>query len=83
MWSKTLIPRHIQSLGVEVSHNVDETLAWCDVAMVLRIQLERQEASYFPSLREYRTYFGIDRQRLEKVGKDLVIMHPGPINRGV
>jgi aspartate carbamoyltransferase catalytic subunit len=80
---KTLIPRHIQSLGVEVSHNVDETLAWCDVAMVLRIQLERQEASYFPSLREYRTYFGIDRQRLEKVGKDLVIMHPGPINRGV
>ncbi|MEY4867069.1 MAG: hypothetical protein RLY64_1323 [Bacteroidota bacterium] len=80
---KTLIPKHIQSLGVEVSHNVDETLAWCDVAMVLRIQLERQEASYFPSLREYRTYFGIDRQRLEKVGKDLVIMHPGPINRGV
>jgi len=80
---KTLIPKHIQSLGVEVSYNVDETLAWCDVAMVLRIQLERQEASYFPSLREYRTYFGIDRQRLEKVGKDLVIMHPGPINRGV
>jgi aspartate carbamoyltransferase catalytic subunit len=80
---KTLIPKHIRSLGVEVSHNVDETLAWCDVAMVLRIQLERQEVSYFPSLREYRTYFGIDRQRLENVGKDLVIMHPGPINRGV
>jgi aspartate carbamoyltransferase catalytic subunit len=80
---KTLIPKHIKSLGVEVSHNVDETLAWCDVAMVLRIQLERQEVSYFPSLREYRTYFGIDRQRLEKIGKDLVIMHPGPINRGV
>lgn len=79
----TLIPKHISDLGAKVSHNVDEALRWADVAMVLRIQLERQDIKFFPSLREYRTYFGIDRKRLEKVGKELVIMHPGPINRGV
>lgn len=79
----TLIPKHIEGLGVTVSHNVDETLQWCDVANVLRIQLERQNTKYFPSLREYSLYFGLNRQRLEKLKKEIVIMHPGPINRGV
>jgi aspartate carbamoyltransferase catalytic subunit len=79
----TLIPKHIEKLGVHVSHNIDETLQWCDVANVLRIQLERQNTKYFPSLREYALYFGVNRQRLEKLDKEIVIMHPGPINRGV
>lgn len=79
----TLIPKHIEKLGVHVSHNIDETLKWCDVANVLRIQLERQNTKYFPSLREYALYFGVNRQRLEKLDKEIVIMHPGPINRGV
>jgi aspartate carbamoyltransferase catalytic subunit len=79
----TLIPKHIEMLGVHVSHNIDETLQWCDVANVLRIQLERQNTKYFPSLREYALYFGVNRQRLEKLDKEIVIMHPGPINRGV
>lgn len=79
----TLIPKHIEKLGVHISHNIDETLQWCDVANVLRIQLERQNTKYFPSLREYALYFGVNRQRLEKLDKEIVIMHPGPINRGV
>ncbi|MFN8284534.1 MAG: aspartate carbamoyltransferase catalytic subunit [Chitinophagales bacterium] len=79
----TLIPKYIEKLGVHVSHNVDETLQWCDVANVLRIQLERQNTKYFSSLREYALYFGINKQRLEKLDKEIVIMHPGPINRGV
>ncbi len=79
----TLIPKYIEKLGVHVSHNIDETLQWCDVANVLRIQLERQNTKYFPSLREYALYFGVNRQRLEKLDKEIVIMHPGPINRGV
>lgn len=79
----TLIPRHISSLGVEVSHNVRESLQWCDVANVLRIQLERQDISYFPSLREYSLYFGINKALLDSLNKEIVIMHPGPINRGV
>lgn len=79
----TLIPRYIGTLGVKVSHNVRQTLEWCDVANVLRIQLERQHAKNFPSLREYSLYYGINRQLLEEVGKPIVIMHPGPINRGV
>ncbi len=79
----TLIPKHIEKLGVNISHNIDETLQWCDVANVLRIQLERQNTKYFPSLREYALYFGVNRQRLEKLDKEIVIMHPGPINRGV
>ncbi len=79
----TLIPKHIEGLGVNVSHNVEETLQWCDVANILRIQLERQNTKYFPSLREYSLYFGLNRQRLEKLQKEIVIMHPGPINRGV
>ncbi len=79
----TLIPKHISSLGVKVSYHVEEALQWCDVANVLRIQLERQNIKYFPSLREYTQYFGINRKLLEKVNRDIVIMHPGPINRGV
>lgn len=79
----TLIPRHIESLGVSVSYDVKETLQWCDVANILRIQLERQDIKYFPSLREYAQHFGINKQLLDSIEKDIVIMHPGPINRGV
>jgi aspartate carbamoyltransferase catalytic subunit len=79
----TLIPKHIESLGVQVSHNVRESLNWCDVANVLRIQLERQQISHFPSLREYALYFGINKKLLDALNKEIVIMHPGPINRGV
>jgi aspartate carbamoyltransferase catalytic subunit len=79
----TLIPRHISELGVTVSHDVRKTLAWCDVANVLRIQLERQDVQYFPSLREYAQYFGISKAMLDSLDKKIVVMHPGPINRGV
>jgi aspartate carbamoyltransferase catalytic subunit len=79
----TLIPKHITKLGVGVEYDVRKTLAWCDVANVLRIQLERQDIKYFPSLREYAQYFGINKELLESIGKPIVIMHPGPINRGV
>jgi aspartate carbamoyltransferase catalytic subunit len=79
----TLIPKHIQALGVTVSHDVRKTLAWCDVANVLRIQLERQDVQYFPSLREYSQYFGINKAMLDELDKKIVVMHPGPINRGV
>ncbi len=79
----TLIPKHISTLGVEVSHNIREALEWCDVANVLRIQLERQDIKYIPSIREYAQYFGINRPLLDSIKKDIIIMHPGPINRGV
>jgi aspartate carbamoyltransferase catalytic subunit len=79
----TLIPKHIESLGVEVEYNIDKALEWCDVANVLRIQLERQDTKYFPSLREYATFFGVNRERLDKLKKKIIIMHPGPMNRGV
>ncbi len=80
----TLIPRHIEELGVKVMLNLKEALAWCDVANMLRIQLERQDIQYFPTLREYSMQYGLNRALLEEVGKkDLIIMHPGPINRGV
>jgi aspartate carbamoyltransferase catalytic subunit len=79
----TLIPNYIESLGVLISHDINEALAWCDVANVLRIQLERQDIKYFPSLREYSTYYGINRKMLDGLKKEIVIMHPGPINRGV
>lgn len=79
----TLIPKGIETLGIEVSHNIDESLAWCDVVNVLRIQLERQKDSYFPSLREYARYFGLTYERLNKLDKEITIMHPGPMNRGV
>jgi aspartate carbamoyltransferase catalytic subunit len=79
----TLIPKYIEKLGVHISHNIDETLQWCDVANVLRIQLERQNTKYFPSLREYALYYGVNKKRLENLQKEIIIMHPGPINRGV
>ena len=79
----TLIPPNIQSLGVTVEHNIDKALAWCDVANVLRIQLERQNISYIPSLREYAMYYGVNMDRVNKLDKEILIMHPGPINRGV
>ena len=80
---KTLIPKYADSLGVKVELDVKKALAWCDVANVLRIQLERQQLKYFPSLREYSNYFGINKQLIEELDKEIVIMHPGPINRGV
>lgn len=79
----TLIPRHIHELGVKVETNLDKALAWCDVANMLRIQLERQETRYFPSIREYSMMYGLDQDRMNRIGKDIVVMHPGPINRGV
>jgi aspartate carbamoyltransferase catalytic subunit len=79
----TLIPKHIEQLGVKVSHNLDEALSWCDVANMLRIQLERQDQRFFPSLKEYSNLFGLNMKRLNKLDKEIVIMHPGPINRGV
>jgi aspartate carbamoyltransferase catalytic subunit len=79
----TLIPKYYHALGVEVSYNVRDTLQWCDVANVLRIQLERQDTKYIPSQREYSQYFGINQSMLESLNKEIVIMHPGPINRGV
>ena len=78
-----LIPNYIESLGVEVSYNLKESLAWCDAANLLRIQLERQDDKYFPSLREYSLQYGINQEILDRVNKDIIIMHPGPINRGV
>ena len=80
---KTLLPKHVESLGVKVSLEVEEALKWCDVANVLRIQLERQQLKYFPSLREYSLYYGINKKMLDSIGKDIIVMHPGPINRGV
>jgi len=79
----TLIPKYIESLGVEVSYNMQESLAWCDVANILRIQLERQDIKYIPTLREYNIAFGINKSMLDKLDKEIVIMHPGPMNRGV
>ena len=79
----TLIPKYIRDLGVEVSYDIRDTLHWCDVANILRIQLERQDLRYIPSLREYAQYFGVSRQLLDELDKPIVIMHPGPINRGV
>ena len=79
----TLLPRNIADLGVKVELDVRKALAWCDVANVLRIQLERQQMKYFPSLREYTLYYGIDKKLLDTLNKEITIMHPGPINRGV
>ena len=79
----TLIPKHISSLGVRVEHNLRKALNWCDIANVLRIQLERQDIRFFPSLREYIMMYGINKEILDSLSKKIVIMHPGPINRGV
>jgi|TARA_B100000959_G_scaffold159077_1_gene166706 aspartate carbamoyltransferase catalytic subunit len=79
----TLIPKYINSLGVKHMSNLKEALNWCDIANVLRIQLERQDVKFFPSLREYAMVFGINKDILEGLNKEITIMHPGPINRGV
>lgn len=79
----TLIPKYISSLGVEVSHNLQESLEWCDIANMLRVQHERQDIKYFPSVREYTQQFGLTLPMLESLKKEITVMHPGPINRGV
>jgi aspartate carbamoyltransferase catalytic subunit len=79
----TLIPPHMKALGVHVSYDLESTLKWCDAANVLRIQLERQQHGYLPSLREYAQYYGVTSRLLDRVGKGILIMHPGPMNRGV
>jgi len=79
----TLIPKYITSLGVKVEHNLMNALRWCDVANMLRIQLERQDINYFPSLREYSMLYGLNKEILDSLDKKITIMHPGPINRGV
>ena len=79
----TLIPRHLPELDVEVSYDLQDTLEWCDAVNMLRIQLERQDIKFFPSLREYSLQYGLTRERLDALNKELVILHPGPINRGV
>ncbi|MFD2697261.1 aspartate carbamoyltransferase catalytic subunit [Mesonia sediminis] len=80
---KTLIPKHLHKLGVKVETNLDKALAGCDVANMLRVQNERMDVNYFPSTKEYVKQYGLTKKRLEKLNKELVIMHPGPINRGV
>lgn len=79
----TLIPKYITSLGVKVEHDLRKALNWCDVANMLRIQLERQDIAYFPSLREYSMLYGLNKEILDSLDKEITIMHPGPINRGV
>lgn len=80
---KTLIPKYIESLGVTVESNLRKALEWCDVANMLRVQNERMDVNYFPSTREYAQQYGVDRVLLDSLSKEIVIMHPGPINRGV
>ncbi len=79
----TLIPKYIKDLGVKVEHDLRTALEWCDVANMLRIQLERQDVKYFPSLREYTMMYGLDMEMLNSLSKKIIVMHPGPINRGV
>lgn len=79
----TLLPKFIGEIGVKVELDVKKALSWCNIANVLRIQLERQQIKYFPSLREYSLYYGINKKLLEEIKKPITIMHPGPINRGV
>jgi len=79
----TLIPKYISALGIKVEYDLMKALEWCDVANMLRIQLERQDIKYFPSTREYSMQYGLNKQRLDSLKKKITIMHPGPINRGV
>ncbi|WP_410220990.1 aspartate carbamoyltransferase catalytic subunit [Pedobacter sp.] len=79
----TLIPKHIASLGVKVEHDLIKALNWCDVANMLRIQLERMDIKYFPTSREYSMMYGLNKQILDNLDKEIIVMHPGPINRGV
>lgn len=80
---KTLIPKYIESLGITVEPNLRKALEWCDVANMLRVQNERMDVNYFPSTREYAQQYGVDKKLLDSLNKEIVIMHPGPINRGV
>jgi aspartate carbamoyltransferase catalytic subunit len=80
---KTLLPKYIESLGVEVELDLRKALAWCDVANMLRVQNERMDISYFPSTREYTQQYGVNKELLNSLDKEIVVMHPGPINRGV
>ena len=80
---KTLIPKYIESLGVTVESNLRKALEWCDVANMLRVQNERMDVNYFPSTREYAQQYGVDKALLDSLNKEIIIMHPGPINRGV
>jgi len=79
----TLIPKYIHELGVKVEYDLRKALEWCDVANMLRIQLERMDVNYFPSLREYTMLYGLDKKFLNSLSKKIVVMHPGPINRGI
>ena len=79
----SLIPREIESLGLSIETNLDRALSWCDAVNVLRVQHERMEKSYFPNDREYSLLYGLDKKRISKLKKDILILHPGPINRGV
>ena len=79
----SLMPKYIDKLGVEIINNLDDALQWCDVVNMLRIQNERMNKSFFPSLREYVKLYGLNYERLSKLNRDIIIMHPGPINRGV
>ena len=80
---KSLLPKHIKSLGVDVSSDFTKTLKWCDAVNMLRVQNERMDLNYFPSTREYSKNFGLTNERLKPLRKEIVILHPGPINRGV
>jgi aspartate carbamoyltransferase catalytic subunit len=80
---KTLLPKFISSLGVGVETNLQKALQWCDVANMLRVQNERMDISYFPTTREYTQQFGLNKKILDSLDKDIIVMHPGPINRGV
>ena len=80
---KTLIPKYIDKIGVKVETNLRKALNWCDVANMLRVQNERMDISYFPSTREYTQQFGVNKDLLDSLDKEITIMHPGPINRGV
>ncbi len=80
---KTLIPSGIEDLGVRVIDRLEEAIEWCDVLYVLRLQLERMSAGYVPSLREYNRFFGVSSERLRRASDDMIVLHPGPMNRGV
>lgn len=80
---RTLMPKHAESLGVKVSHHLEEALEWCDAINMLRVQQERMDKGYFPSIREYSMQYGLTMDKLKNAKKDILIMHPGPINRGV
>ena len=80
---QTLLPKYIESLGVKVELNLKKALNWCDAANMLRIQLERQDIKFFPSLREYTMMYGLNMEMLDSLSKRILIMHPGPINRGI